>query len=193
MQESENNRQYRIIDQMLSMHSSLRDRYRRRALLMSCALLTAGVVLNACVFIDNTILTTFGLKPGNARIAIGVACVVVFLISIIELRVDWGGKASSHQHAVEKLSNLKAKYRQHFDPANKDNPAPDHELNSDYERVLADLLPIPETIFNCLKRHHIKKKLLSDRISQNPGAPLFLLKFHILWQGIRKLMKDKEL
>jgi hypothetical protein len=190
MQESENNRQYRVIDQMLSMHSSLRDGYRTRALIMSCVLLTAGVVLNACVFIDDATLTTLGLKAGKAKVAIGLASVTVFIISIVELRVDWGGKASIHKHAVEKLSNLKAKYRQHFDPANKHNPIPDHELNTDYERVLADLQPIPEAVFNCLKHRHLKKKLLSDQITQNPGAPLFLIKFHIFWQAVIKLVKN---
>jgi hypothetical protein len=192
MQESENARQYRIIDQMLSMHSSLRDRYRMGALIMSCALLTSGVVLNACVFIDDATLTTLGLRPGNAKVAIGLASIAVFLISIIELRVDWGGIASSHKRAVEKLSNLKARYRQHFDPANKNNPVADHELSGDYERVLGDLPPIPEADFYRLKGHHLKKKLLSERISQNPGAPLLLLKLQILLQAIRKLAKNKE-
>ena len=193
MQESENNRQYRVIDQMLSMHSSLRDGYRTKALIMSCALLTSGVVLNACVFIDDATLTALGLKPGNSKVAIGLASIAVFLISIVELRVDWGGKASIHKRAVERLSNLKAKYRQHFDPANKNDPIPDHELNSDYERVLADLQPIPEAVFNRLKHRHLKKKLLSDMISKNPGAPLFLIKFKFFWQAVRKLVKDKEL
>jgi hypothetical protein len=163
-----------------------------RALILSCVLLASGVILNACVFIDDTTLTTLGLRPTYAKIAIGLASIAVFVISIIELRVDWGGKASSHKHAVERLSNLKGKYRQHFDPANKDNPALDHELSGDYERVLADLPPIPEEVFNRLKCHHLKKKLLSERISQNPGAPLFLLKFQILMQAIKKLAKTKE-
>ena len=159
---------------------------------MSCGLLASGVVLNACVFIDDAILTALGLSPGHTKVAIGIASITVFLISIIELRVDWGGKASSHKQAVEKLFNLKAKYRRHFDPGNKTNPVPDHELNSDYERVLADLPSIPEAVFNRLKCHHLRKKLLSDRISQNPGAPLFLLKLQIMLQAITKLAKNKE-
>jgi len=190
MPETEIERQYRVVDQMLSIHSLLRDRYRRRALLLSCVLLAVAVILNACVFVDDATLTALGFRPTNAKVAIGLASIAVFLISIIELRVDWGGTANSHKSAAEILTVLKAKYRQQFDSARKDDPAANQELTSDYARTLAELAPIPEAVFTRLKRHHLKKKLLSERISHNPGAPIFLLKFKIWWQGIRKLAKD---
>ena len=59
MDKNENERQYSVIDQMLSMHSSLRDKYKRRALLLNLALLLVSVFLCAFVFADEKMFSWF--------------------------------------------------------------------------------------------------------------------------------------
>ena len=75
MDKAEINRQFHVLDQMLSMHSALRDKYRKRALLLNLSLLLASVFLCAFVFADKSIYLWFGLEPKVVNIFIGAASV----------------------------------------------------------------------------------------------------------------------
>jgi len=190
MNEPAFDKQYRVLDQTLSMHASLRDCYKLRALVLNCFLLFAAVVLNACVFIDDATLTTLGLDAGRVTIAISLSSVAIFAISILELRVDWNGVAKGHESAVEKLSVLKFKYRESIDRAKAHCETEHLALATEYARTCADIPPIPEAVFNKLKRRHLLKKLVSEKIAQNPGVPIWMVKTKIHMHGIHKLAKD---
>ena len=192
MAESESERQYRLIDQMLSMHSMLRDRYSSQALMLNCLLLGAAGVLNAFVFVSDETLLSFGLNPVLGKNVINIASVIIFAISILELRVDWAGTARLHKEAVDQLSKIKHKYREAY---TQRNPLPLEvvaNLSLEFSNVMGLLPPIPESKFNHLKQKHLRKKILSERISQYPGAPIMLLRIQIWWEGIRSSTRRRD-
>jgi uncharacterized membrane protein YqjE len=103
---------YRVIDMMLSMHSKLRDDNQKLALVVNLLLLTSSVLLSTLVFVDPAILKFLKIDPQVSQVSIGLCSTVVFLISLIELRVDWKEKMERHSQACEILSKLKADCRE---------------------------------------------------------------------------------
>lgn len=180
-------KQYKIIDMMLSGHSRLRDENHRLALVVNLLLLCASVILSTLVFVDTNILVFLRIEPQVSRIVIGVCSTLVFLMSLIEFRVDWKEKAARHNQACEILSRLKAESRELLKSANQ--PESEHIVNQ-YKicaQTLSTLPKIPEKKFHSLKAYHQSKKELSKLIDMSPGAPVWLLRIVLLFSSIKKL------
>lgn len=179
-------RQFRVLDQMLSAHSALRDRFSKRALWLTIGLLALAVVLNAFVFVSDDVLRFFGSDPEAIRIWLGIVSVAILTLSIAEFKVDWQGRARLHEDAVRRLGDLKASFRA-VDPRAADGN--DHELVAslarDYSKVMDQLPPIPEKHFIPLKASHLRKVLLSRELDEHPGVPLIIRRIDICWRDTR--------
>jgi len=184
MDKIENKRQFDTLDQMLSMHAALRDKFKRRALLLNLSLLLASVFLCAFVFADKSLFILFGLKPELVNFFIGTTSLLCFAFSLVEYRVDWQGQAALHADAVKKLSSLKADYRGVFSKYSGNNEEENQMLSKKYKSVMDSIVEIPEASFANLKAKHLRKILLSKRISECPATPVVLLKTQLLIGGI---------
>lgn len=178
---TEFDRQYRVIDQLLTMHSVLRDRYKRWSTTMSIAVLVFSVVGTAFAFATGA--TTFAIGPVSALRAtwLGWLAVAVFTLSVVELRVDWAGKAREHATSVQRLGDLKNRYRG-ASLTGADATDELAELGEEYARVMASITHIPDSRFLQLKAVHVRKVELSRMIDKAPGVPLWRLRLR-LWRG----------
>ncbi len=185
MTAEENERQYRIIDQLLTAHSVLRDRYARRARFLSVSALALSVALNGFVFANDDVLKfIFRGHVEAAKIGLGLVSIGLLVFAIIEFRVNWEGKSQSHSEAVSRLGRLKAKFRD-----GQTTPSEDYwsALSNEYATTMRELPPIPERSFARLKALHVHKRVLSREISNHPGVPCALLSFRLRWRAWRQL------
>jgi hypothetical protein len=177
----ENERQYRIVDQMMTAHAVLRDRFSRRARTLNLLLLSLAIILNAFVFAsDDMLKVLFFGHTAEAKVWIASVSVALLVLAIIEFRVDWEGRSRSHEDAVERLSRLKASYREAHAVNGRGA-----ELTREYARTMAMLPPIPERSFIRLKAYHKFKRLLSQELDAHPGIPAWLASLRLRWQIIR--------
>ena len=190
--EEENERQYRVIDQMLTMHARLRDRYGRRALFINLILLISAVALNTFVFAGEDVFRLLGIAPGHARIVIGFISVLLLVIALVEYKVDWGGLSKRHGDAADGLSCLKSKYRADYASRRKTGAPPDEHLGREYAITMEVLPPIPDRLFNKLKSYCLYKRLVSEEISKNPKVPVLLIRFRFRMQGIWAFLKTNH-
>jgi len=169
----ESNRQYRVLDQTLTAHSILRDRYGKWSLCLTVGLLALAVVLNAFVFASDEVFTLFGGDPGDVRLWLGMVSVAILILSIADFKVDWQGRAKLHQDAVRRLRNLKAEFRS-ARARSKDDISDEliEGLSQGYAKVMEELPPIPENEFVRLKVQHLRKVRLSREVDNWPGVPL---------------------
>ena len=191
----ENERQYRIIDQMLSMHSSYRDRMKRRAFWLNTALIALSLFLTVFVFVGDDLLRALGFDPAMTRFVLGFTAVVVLICSITEFRVDWSSVAGRHVEAVTLLVSMKAKYRKSYTETEGDDLKKSKRLTTEYDKMMSDLPLIPDRWFSTLKAEHQFKRFLSERISLCQKAPKWYLWLQLRWEGIRearKLAKDRQ-
>lgn len=184
----ENERQYVVVDQMLTMHSLLRDHMERRAFWLNTALIASSLFLTVFSFIGDDLLRALGFDPVITRFILGMAAVVVLICSITEFRVDWRTISGRHAEAASRLGVVKARYRKSFTEMAGNDPKRNARLTSEYERIMASLPAIPDRWFNVLKAEHRFKRLLSERISLHPKTPIWFLRLQLRFEGIRQAL-----
>ena len=190
--EQENERQYESIDQALSMHSSLRDRYRGRAFWLNTVQIGISLFLCVFAFVGDDVLRLLGYDPSMVRTIIGFAAVIVLLLAITEFRVNWTEIGARHAEAARCLGELKAKYRMAFNESAGNDAIENSRLTVEYQKTMAILPPIPERDFIQLKADHQFKRIMSQRLSHNPKAPQWFLRIQLRCEGICAALKKDE-
>lgn len=188
----ENQRQYEVVDQLLSMHSAYRDRLEHRAFLLNSLLVAASLILCATSFINDEQIKLLGWNPNVARLIFGGISVVVLIFAIAEFRVDWKSVAGKHALAVQQLGELKVAYRTEFSKGQGQDEKANRRLTLQYRRIMKDIVPVPERQFVKLKKLHQAKKALSRRIAEHPTSPVWFLRCVMCWEGAWKAWKGRQ-
>lgn len=180
---AENDRQYRVVDQSLSSYSTLRDRSEFRARSLDVTLVAVALLLCTFAFMSDDVIASLGYDPGMTRFTMGIISAFVLVLSIMEYMVDWKGQAGRYGAAAERLGTLKGLYRQAFNEGVGESE--DYErLTGEYNKVMDSLPPIPNREFVALKAAHEFKRVLSQRISDNPKAPRWILRLQLRMEGL---------
>lgn len=158
----------RVSDMMCTAHAGLRDRYRARALWLDLAVVLPSAWLVALAFVEpriNITLTPPGLEP---QIWTGLLAVLVFGLSIVQLRVDWKGRADAHARAFEGFADVKrdAGFLLASTPEITEQAC--RPIFARYGS--AGATPVPETQFLQQKRRHLLKVAVSKHLDGHPAA-----------------------
>jgi hypothetical protein len=188
MERGELTQQAKVVDMMLTMHSILADRYRRRAQILDILLVAVSTVLVALTFLDPQILIHFKTQPESARLLIGLCSILVFLLSIVALIVDWKGKARQHREAFKTLAGLKSEWRGLVTAYDESDDRYKAEFSRRSALILGNLVPIPDSQFNRLKARHHRKVMLSKMISTHPGSSITVLRLRLWYRRNRKAL-----
>jgi hypothetical protein len=100
-------RAFRVSNMMCTAHANLRDRYHRLAVCLDLAVLLPSAWLVALAFVEpriNLVMTPFGVEP---QLWAGLLSVAVFALAIVQLRVDWKGRADAHARAFDGYAEVK--------------------------------------------------------------------------------------
>lgn len=190
--EKELNRQFRVLRQTLSMHTMLRDRYSKLALVIDIAFLACSVIFCATTFARDDIFAQIALSPKDVRYVLGVSSIVAFFASLVALRVDWKGKAARHRDAVQKLTNVLSLFRecQHEDGSwPRDRSA---VLHRTYWEAMNNTIEVPDRPFVGLKVRYLRKVELSKMSDGAHGCPLLILRIILLIRSILKAFGKKD-
>lgn len=190
MSQQELERMKRVSDMLVTAHSILRDRYGRKAFLIDITILGVTLWLTAMAFVEPSIgikLTPFGLSKD---LWLGLLAVVGFLLSIVQIRVDWKGREESHTRACEAFASVKRECARLL--------AQTEIKDTDYNRVLDTYesagtisIPIPESEFNKLKSKHKIKVEISRYLDDHPATSLTLLKLKLWWRDNMEKKHEK--
>lgn len=186
-------RQYRVLRQTLSIHAILRDEFAWKAKVSEIMLLACAVIFCATTFASDDLYKLLGLVPSVSRIILGVASVIAFIVSLTLLVIDFKGNAALHRQAVEKWSNVLAKYRRH---RNEDGTWPEEigaELDFAYWEADRNSIKIPERRFNRLKGRYLRKVAISELKSSYPGCPRIFLGCLLRYRDMIKALRGVHL
>lgn len=187
--EDEHARQYRVVDQMLTMHSLYRDILSRRAFWLNTTLVALSLVLAVFSFVEDSLLRVLGFEPEVTRFVVGGLAVGVLIVAITEFRVDWQSVAGRHADAARRLAEMKALYRQYKTREKLGDSDVEPKLADEYHRLMEMLPAIPDRWFNRLKANHCYKVALSKRVSQYPTTPVWMMRLMLRVEGIREVFK----
>lgn len=162
------------IDQRISGHSRLHDRYKRRAIVSEILLMGSAIILTISGLADDKYYAFFGLDPAFTRLCFSLYSVLALVVSVIAWKTDWRSIALIHGQARDKLSNLKLECRRALSDY-ETSPERLEDLCNQCSIKQTEIEPIPENKFNALKAWHLKKKELSKYASKNAGKPYWLI------------------
>ena len=186
MPNKELDREFRVLNQTLSIHTLLRDKYNGLALILDLSLLACSVIFCATTFAGDDFYSKIGLLPETGRLVLGIASILAFSCSIISLRVNWKGKGANHSEAVKKLSDVAAQFRKEQHENGAWTEGIEENLHNDYWNAMNNIVEIPANKFNKLKAKHLKKVEISKMISSSPGCPIFLMNLVLTCRSIKK-------
>jgi hypothetical protein len=158
----------RVSDMMCTAHAGLRDRYHSFALWLDLAVMLPSAWLVALAFVEpriNVTLTPAGLEP---QVWTGLLGILVFGLSIVQLRVDWKGRADSHARAFGGFAEVKRDARFLLASAPEITEQACRPIFARYGS--AGDVPIPEPQFLRQKRRHKLKVAISTHLDGHPAA-----------------------
>lgn len=185
-------RRRRLVDQLMSMHAALRDRYGLLAAAVSISHITIAFVLSLFLFADDGVFCSFGLTRAGARFVMGFVAAVAFLLSIVDLTLDWRRRAAQYASGVRSLGILKLALRSAHDEGRLNQPRTRADLRRRYETTMSILPEIPEGKFASLKAKHQFKRTISKALSEHPKAPVLLVRLRLRWEGTRGLWQRRK-
>jgi hypothetical protein len=164
---AEINRQGRLIDQTMSMQSTLRDWDRAFGTFLICLVLVASLIGVAFAFADGgQVLSIVGIHARRVT-WLGWLAVITFAVTLLQLVLDPRGAGRHRAHAVQALAALKREYRTLVVGGNAQETA--ERLSQRYEAVMESVPEVPNILFNRLKAAHLRKVEISKILSERPG------------------------
>jgi hypothetical protein len=183
-------RKFRVLDMMLSGHSSLSEKYRRRSTGLILAIMALSILAATLALQDPENVDILGIDL-ESKAWLALLSGLIFFLSIVELVLDWRGRAWSHADAARRLGKLKGEFRRAkvtVETVETDGL----DLDLEYDQTTAAIVEIPNSVFNRLKAKHRRKIEISKLLDKSPGAPLLLLRWRVLRDGIRRPNRDKS-
>lgn len=166
----------RISDMLATGHAHLKEKYDRWALALDITIMAFSLWLTAIAFVDPRLgvrLTPFGLDP---QLWVGVLGVFTFLLSIVQLRVDWKRQSDAHRRTCDLYSEVKRECSYLL-------ASEAETIGEDSRRVLArygiatDIgAAMPEREFLRQKKKHVQKIAISRHLDTHPGTSIFLFR-----------------
>jgi hypothetical protein len=177
-------RKFRVLDMMLSGHSSLSEKYRRRSTGLILAIMALSILGSTLALQDDKSVDIFSINL-DSKGWLALLSGLVFFLSIVELVLDWRGRAWSHEDAANRLGKLKGEFRRA--EVSEDMVQMDGiDLDLEYDQATAAIVEIPNSVFNRLKAKHRRKIEISKLLDESPGAPLLLLRWRVFKEGVKK-------
>ncbi len=176
---------------MLTAHSTLRDRYTRRSSLLTLAVMALSIVgLMLALANGDQQVRVLGLE-GKLQVFLGGLAAVTFLVSLVDLVVDWRRRAWAHGDAARRLGELSSLYARAV-AENGRWIVEGVDLTVEYDRAMSSIVPIPDKKAAALKALHNRKEEVFRRADRKRGAPAWLLRLEVLIDGVFGRLPSEE-
>lgn len=169
-------RAVRVGDQSCTAYAHLRDKYRRYSFWLDLSILLLSGWLASMVFVQPHIAVALSPRWIPSEIWIGLLSIFAFALSLIQLQVNWKGRALLYQQAASSLSAFVKEHRHQVQTVSEQQA---EAAVARYSALSDGLEPIPESLFLTLKKKHKLKVELSRLLDERPGASLLLLRIAI--------------
>jgi hypothetical protein len=163
-------RQSRLVDQITSMQSALRDWDRGFGTSLVCVVLIASLIGVAFAFAGGGQTVSILGVHAHRVTWLGWLAILTFALTLIQLVLDPRGAGRRRAQAVEALAALKGEYRISAAAGQAEETA--ERLSQRYEAVMGSVPEVPNLLFNRLKAGHLRKVEISKILSGQPGLKL---------------------
>ena len=124
----------------------------------------------------------YHLAVSASQIFLGLLALATFGISLVDLKVDWKAKSSSHKEAAAAYAKFKADSGAILSDAESANEEQFRDLTRDYSKIGEYVVSIPDDKFNKLKKRHLIKVEVSRTLSEKPGRSIWRILLELWWR-----------
>jgi hypothetical protein len=174
-------RALRVADQQATAYAILRDRYQYRSRLLDIGVLLLSIWLVAMTFVEPVIGDSLSPAFVRREIWIGLLSIGAFVLSTLQLLVDWKGRAQSYARSLAAVSGFVKAYRGLLKRDEVDSAAVNEALAA-YRAISDSVEAVPESEFLRLKQRHRIKIAISQVLNERPGRSITLIRLGIFWQ-----------
>lgn len=129
-------------------------------------------------FVEPKIGVTLAPAGIESTIWIGLLSIGVFFLSVIQLLVNWKGKADNYQKSLMGLSGFVKSARPLVRLGDSASQADIESALATYHQTSEWMEPIPENMFLSLKQKHLRKVEISKALDHSPSASILRLKIY---------------
>lgn len=167
-------------DLLCSAHANLKDKYSLWAILLDSFLLTSSALLALHILADKEMLSRFSPFGIQYETLLGSLSIIVFILSVLELRVDWKGKAQSHAKSLALYAEVKRELGYALS-SNRLIKADVRRVMSKYDMAAELGSSISERDFLVQKKKHVAKIRMSKYLAERPSANIPLTRLKFFW------------
>jgi len=176
-------RMLRVSDMMITAYSRLRGRYAFFSTSVDILILFFSAWLSALAFASENIMGAINPTGASNQLFIGFIALTTFIISLIQLKVDWKDKTSAYANSAKIFSSIKLELRRVLaDSRDKIDGDILKLMNEKYITAGDFTVPIPESQFLALKKIHLMKIEISKALDDAPSSSLLLLRVKLWWR-----------
>lgn len=160
-------------------HAHLKEKYDRRAVALDVAILALSLWLTSIAFVDPPLgvkLTPFGLEP---KLWVGVLGVFTFLLSIVQLRVDWKRQSDAHRRTCDLYSEVKRECSHLLASGAEIKEEESRRVLARYGIATDVGTAMPEGEFLRQKKRHVQKVAISRHLDNHPGISIIHLRIRM--------------
>jgi hypothetical protein len=172
----------RKADMLCTAHGVERDTYRRRATWADALLMAVSAYIVAMAFVDPELSHVLVPAHWNPIIVIGTLSLGTFILSILQLVLNWKGRADSHGRSYSMYAEVKSTCIDALTGNERISRESYNNIRSRYSMATDVGTHIEDSRFLKLKQWHLKKIELSKLLDKRPGTWLLLLRLHLWWR-----------
>ena len=169
----------RVADQGCSAHARLRDRCRFIATLFDLVVLCASAWAASLAFVDPALAPWLVPERVSAPVFIGLLSVVTFMATLVQLKLDYKGRADAHARACAAQAEIKRVAR---DALRNAGPEGMSEVRAKLALASTVEVNVPEREFLRQKAWHLRKVAMSRHLDANPFASVWAMRARWWWR-----------
>jgi len=173
----------RVSDMMVTAYSRLRGRYAFWSMCIDILILLLSAWLSALAFASENIMNAINPTNISNQLFIGTIALTTFIISLVQLKVDWKGKAAAYANSAKVFSSFKLELRKVLADSGDEIDTDTLKLMNEKYITAGDFsVPIPEDQFLALKKAHLMKIEISKALDDSPSSSILLLRIKQWWR-----------
>jgi len=175
-------RMRRIADMLCTAHSVEHERFHRRALILDAVTMLVSLYLVSMVFVDPVLNNKLTPRDWSPVIWTGVLAVVTFGLSVVQLIVNWKGRADAHGRSLGIYSEAKSNCIEVLNGTTAVSREEFNRVRARYDMAGDVGIRIPDRRFLKLKQKHLVKVEISKLLDERPALSFFKVRMGMWWR-----------
>ncbi|NOU14190.1 MAG: hypothetical protein HOO92_09560 [Methylococcaceae bacterium] len=172
----------RKADMLCTAHSVERTNYRRWAAIVDILLMVISVYIVAMAFVDPALVPILIPDQWNLVLWIGMLSIGTFIISMLQIMVNWKARADAHHRSFGMYAEAKSKCIELLNANGAISREAYNSVHTRYDMATDIGIHIEDARFLKLKQKHLLKVEISKILDQRPAACVWWLRVILWWR-----------